>query len=103
MVDKSLISLIKEHFLQVWGKEPLIIGPSWGGGGIDGGTIRDNSAIHFGGHAGYMRAIDIQGSTSDGSDTPPELDGDISEFEIFIEKGRVEDVVKVRLGFRAVG
>jgi len=103
MVNKSPVPLIEEHFLQVQWKEPLIVSPSWGGGGIDGGTVRDNGAIHFGRCVGYMRAIDIRGSTSDSSDIPPELDRDVGKFEIFIKKGRAEDVVKVRLGCRAVG
>ena len=52
---------------------------------------------------GYMRSVGIWGSTSDSSDIPPELGGDISELEIFIEEGRVEDVIEVRLGFRVIG
>jgi len=50
-----------------------------------------------------MRTVDIRGSAGKGGHIPPELGGNVGEFEIFIKQGRAEDVVKVWLGFGAVG
>src|SRR5882762_11168542 len=83
-------------------EEPLIFCPSWGGGGIDGGTIRDSGAVGFKGCACDVRSVGIRGSASKGRDIPPELGGNVGEFEVLIIQGRAEDVVKVGLRFGAI-
>src|SRR5882762_4159680 len=84
-------------------EESLVFHPFWGGGGIDGGTIRDGGAVGFKGCACDVRSIGIRGSAGKGRDIPPELGGNISEFEVFVIQGRAEDVVKVGLRFGAIG
>src|SRR5882762_8012572 len=85
------------------GGETLIFRPSWGGGSVDGGTIRDGGAIGFEGRACDMRPIGVRRSASKGRDIPPELGGDVSELKIFVIQGGAKDVVKVGLRFGAIG
>ena len=81
----------------------MIFRPSWGGGSVDGGTIRDGGAIGFEGRACDVRPVGVRRSTSKGRDIPPELGGDVGELKIFVKQGGAKDVVKVGLGFRAIG
>src|SRR5882762_7739512 len=84
-------------------EESLILRPSWGGDSVDGGTIRDGGAVGFKGCACDMRSVGIRGLASKGRDIPPELGGDVGEFEVFVIQGGAEDVVKVRLRFGVIG
>src|SRR5882762_11044248 len=84
-------------------EESLIFSPSWGGGGIDGGTIRDGGAVSFKRCVCDVRSVGIRGSAGKGRDIPPELGGDVGELEVFVIQGGVEDVVKVGLRFGAIG
>ena len=81
----------------------MILHPSWGGGSIDGSTIRDGGAISFQGCACDVRSVGIRGSAGKGGDIPPELGGNISKLEVFVIQGGADDVVKVWLGFGVVG
>src|SRR5882762_3157885 len=85
------------------GEETLIFHPSWGGGSVDGGTIRDGGAIGFEGRACDVRPVGVRRSTGKGRDIPPELGGDVGELKIFVIQGGAKNVVEVGLRFRAIG
>jgi len=102
LVHEYMVLLIQKHLLEMGREESLILSPSWGGGGIDGGTIRDGGAVSFKGCVCDMRSIDIRGSAGKGGEIPPELGGDVGKFEVFVIQGGAEDVIEVRLRFGMV-